>query len=126
MKLGVIVCEVKVALTGGGEDCGPIRRPKRAETPIGSLTDTHQILNLQVDVIKEIGDESLGNVWDLLSWVLTGSNFCCFFLFRDPGSWLLHGELRDDLRFTVVEQLEILFMEVANGSTLGIANHHSD
>jgi hypothetical protein len=40
-------------------------------------------------------------------------------------SWLFHGKMGDDLGFTIVKELEVLFMEIPDGVALRISYHHA-
>src|SRR5579863_2964994 len=62
MQLGAIVRKIQRGLARRGKDGGTRRRFERGEMAVGSVTDTRQIPELQVNVVKKIGDVAVGMV----------------------------------------------------------------
>src|SRR5580700_8290165 len=85
---------------------------------LGGRSRPHQNAKRYMDVVKNEGDISLGYRGQLFTGLLFRS--CSF-----PGSLtsrLFHRKMRDDLRFAVVEEVEVFLMKISHGVALRVAH----
>src|SRR5271167_4093114 len=120
-QLRMIVCEVELGLAGGGEDGGPVRRLQALEMSLSRVSRRCQITKLQMNVVEEIGNVTLGQ------GQASGASRRGFLLDNGrPSPSPLHNKPADDLRLAIVQELEVFLLQVAYSVTLRVAYHDPD
>src|ERR1700733_15152429 len=85
-------------------------------------TGLREIAKSQMNIIKNKSDITLGNGWQFVDTACIHS----LPLLGNLASGPFHGEVSDDLRLAIVEQLEVFFMQISDGAGLRVAPHYPD
>ena len=121
IQLRAVIRKIEHALPRRSEDRGAVSGFELADVSRSAVTHSRDVREIQMDVVKKVGDETLGRNRRLLrSSVSTALGHCHL-----PAGFF-HGELRDLLLLAFVEELEIFFRQVPDGLSLRIAHHHRD
>lgn len=90
----------------------------------GGLLCQRQITGAQIQVVEEKNHKTLrrgGRLSRVEGTTRRGGGSYCARRFRGA---LYYRKSSNDLRFAIVEDLEILFLEITHGITLAIADHN--
>lgn len=108
--------ETTAAMSEGASDSASIL--------FAAFLHLHEVVNRQVQVVEEKNNETIGScspLWNHLKRAGRGGSSGHVVLKLDA---LLNGESADQLRLTSIEDLEVLFLQIAHGPILLISNHH--
>jgi len=121
IELNAIAGEIEQVLTGRGEDGHTIRGFESVDAARGAVAHPCEVREIEMDVVKKVGDEALGRNGRLIPWLRSAASGLCRLT-----TGFLHRKLRDLLPLAFVEELEILFGQVPDGVSLRIAHYHWD
>src|SRR5579862_3877752 len=127
MEFSPIICEVQDGLPGSGEDGSTIAGAQRGKLPLCRVADVNHVAELEMHVVEQVSDEPFRRC----SRIRRGFGRSSFArgLLRGltcPGAQIagmFYLKPRDGLQLATIEDLKILFTQIADGMTLRIANH---
>src|SRR5580692_3674603 len=88
---------------------------------LGGRSRPHQIAKRYMDVVKNEGNISLGDRGQFFTRLLIRS---CEFS-GSLRTWLFDRKMRDDLRFAVVEEVEVFLMKISDSAALSVAHDNA-
>jgi hypothetical protein len=122
-----VVSEFLNGVAGGGEDGQPIVGGHGAEEFQSRLTRQGEIGVGDVEIVEIEGHETTGEL-DGINGSGGGDWDWCGIpgLRGDAGRRSVHGEAGNELAFAVVEEEKIVFLEIADGFAVGVADDDAD
>src|ERR1017187_4549450 len=129
LQLQLVVREIEFHAARGREDGRAVAGLQCAELPRGGVPDGFQIAEIpDRDIVEEVRDEARGKLDSRSACGLRHGSLGI--RQRSVGGGLtpgaLHRETGDLLPLSIVEELKVVFSEIAHDMAVAVANHYRD